>query len=102
MRVIEQINWKKLLLRWEMALIIILILEIVIFGSINQRFLKVPVLLGSINDYISICIIALFGTIVMITGGIDISGGAIVGLTSMILGLLWQDAGLNIWTAVVL
>ncbi|QOX62140.1 ABC transporter permease [Anoxybacterium hadale] len=102
MNVFAHINWKKLLLRWEMALILILILEIIIFGSINQRFLKVPVLLGSINDYISICIIALFGTIVMITGGIDISGGAIVGLTSMILGLLWQDAGLNIWTAVIL
>ncbi len=96
------LNWKKMIFRWEMALILILVLEIIIFGSINHRFLKVPVLLGSINDYISICIIALFGTIVMITGGIDISGGAIVGLTSMVLGLLWQDAGLNIWAAVVL
>lgn len=94
------LNWKKLIFRWEMALILILVLELIIFGNINHRFLKVPVLLGSINDYISICIIALFGTIVMITGGIDISGGAIVGLTSMVLGLLWQDAGLNIWAAV--
>jgi AI-2 transport system permease protein len=53
-------NWKKLFFRWEVALIVILILEIVIFGSLNHRFLRVPVLLGSINDYISICIIALF------------------------------------------
>jgi AI-2 transport system permease protein len=97
---LKSFNWKKLLFRWEVALIVILILEIVIFGSLNHRFLRVPVLLGSINDYISICIIALFGTIVMITGGIDISGGAIIGLTSMVLGLLWQDAGLNIWAAV--
>ena len=102
MNMLGNLNWKKIIFRWEMALIIILVLEIIIFGSINHRFLKVPVLLGSINDYISICIIALFGTIVMITGGIDISGGAIVGLTSMVLGLLWQDAGLNIWVAVVL
>jgi hypothetical protein len=41
---------------------------------------KLPVLLGSINDYISICIIALFGTIVMITGGIDISGARLSAL----------------------
>lgn len=102
MRTLVDFNWKKLILRWEMALILILVLEIIIFGSLNPRFLKIPVLLGSINDYISICIIALFGTIVMITGGIDISGGAIVGLTSMVLGLLWQDAGMNIWVAVVL
>jgi len=102
MKNLGNLNWKKMIFRWEMALIIILVLEIIIFGSINHRFLKLPVLLGSINDYISICIIALFGTAVMITGGIDISGGAIVGLTSMVLGLLWQDAGLNIWVAVVL
>ena len=102
MKTSSTFNWKKLIFRWEMALVLILLLEIVIFGSINPRFLKIPVLLGSINDYISICIIALFGTIVMITGGIDISGGAIVGLTSMVLGLLWQDAGMNIWVAVVI
>jgi AI-2 transport system permease protein len=99
MSTLKSLDWKKVILRWEAALILILVLEIIIFGSINPRFLKVPVLLGSINDYISICIIALFATIVMITGGIDISGGAIVGLTSMVLGLLWQDAGLNIWAA---
>lgn len=95
-------NWKKLLLRWELALILILIIEIFIFGAINPRFLRLPVLLGSINDYVSICIIAIFGTIVMITGGIDISGGAIVGLTSMVLGLLWQDMGMSIWVALFL
>ena len=102
MKMIENFDWKRMLFRWEMALVLILVLEMIIFGSLNHRFLRIPVLLGSINDYISICIIALFGTIVMITGGIDISGGAIVGLTSMVLGLLWQDAGMNIWTAVVL
>ncbi|MDD4843039.1 MAG: autoinducer 2 import system permease LsrD [Anaerotignum sp.] len=102
MKASNTFNWKKLIFRWEMALVLILFLEIVIFGSINPRFLKIPVLLGSINDYISICIIALFGTIVMITGGIDISGGAIVGLTSMVLGLLWQDVGMNLWVAVVI
>lgn len=93
---------KKFLFRWETALALILILEIVIFGAINPRFLRVNVLLGSVNDFISTCIIALFVTFVIITGGIDISGGSIVGLTSMVLGLLWQDAGLNIWVAVPL
>lgn len=91
---------KKILFRWETALILILFLEIVVFGAINPRFLRVNVLLGSINDFISTCIIALFVTFVIITGGMDISGGSIVGLTSMVLGLLWQDVGLNIWVAV--
>ncbi|MEM1484389.1 autoinducer 2 import system permease LsrD [Oscillospiraceae bacterium PP1C4] len=93
---------KKYLFRWETALVLILILEIIIFGAINPRFLRINVLLGSINDFVSTCIIALFVTFVIITGGMDISGGSIVGLTSMVLGLLWQDAGLSIWAAIPL
>lgn len=92
--------WKNKLFRWENTLILILIAEIIIFGLLNPKFLQARVLLGSINDFISICIISLFVTFVMITGGMDIQAGAIVGLTSISLGVLWQDAGLNIWAAV--
>ena len=38
----------------------------------------------------------------MITGGIDIQAGSIVGLTSIIIGVAWQDFGFNIWGAVIL
>ena len=51
---------------------------------------------------ISICLISLFVTFVMITGGIDIQAGSIVGLTSIVIGVFWQDFGLNIWGAVLL
>ena len=53
------------------------------------------------NDFIAICLISLFVTFVMITGGIDIQAGAIVGLTSITIGVAWQDFGLNIWAAVL-
>lgn len=92
---------KKNLFRWESGLVLILVLEIIIFGILNPKFLQSRVLLGSINDFISICIISLFVTFVMITGGIDIQAGSIVGLTSISLGVLWQDGGLNIWLAVI-
>ncbi len=85
--------------KWEMLLLLVLIGEIVIFGSMNPRFLKPNVLLGSINDFIPICLISLFGSFVMITGGIDIQSGSIVGLSSICAGLLWQVGGLNIWLA---
>lgn len=93
---------KNKLFRWENALILILITEIIIFGLLNPKFLQAKVLLGSINDFISICIISLFVTFVLITGGMDIQAGSIVGLTSISLGVLWQDAGLNIWVAVLI
>lgn len=87
---------------WEYVLVLLLILEVVIFASKNPKFLMPRVLFGSLNDIISICIISLFVTFVMITGGIDIQAGALVGLTSIILGVSWQDFGINIWLAAFL
>lgn len=84
---------------WSTVLLGILILEFVIFGMANRKFLLPAVLLGSVNDIISICIISLFVTFVMITGGIDIQAGSIVGLSSIIVGVVWHDAGFNIWAA---
>ena len=87
---------KKTLLRWETALILLLIAEIAIFGRINPRFLNTRVLLYSINDFVCVSIISLFMAFVVITGGIDISGGSIIGLTSVTVGILWKQAGLGI------
>ena len=93
---------KKAFTSWETVMFGILILEILIFATKNSKFLIPRVFLGSINDIISICIISLFVTFVMITGGIDIQAGSLVGLSSIILGVGWQDGGLNIWMAACL
>ncbi len=85
--------------RWDLTLLVILILEICIFAYANPKFLMPRVIFGSINDIIPICIISLFVTMVMITAGIDIQAGAVVGLSSIIVGVTWQDLGLNIWVA---
>ena len=87
---------------WEIILLIALIALIVIFGTINPRFLKPNVLFGSINDFMPIAVISLFVTFVLITGGMDIQAGSIVGLTSITIGLLWQEVGLNIFVACLL
>lgn len=93
---------KRTLLTWETFLLGILILEFVVFGAKNPKFLMPRVLLASVNDFIAICFIALFVTFVMITGGIDIQAASIIGLTSIIIGVGWQDGGMNIWTAAAL
>ena len=87
---------------WEFALLMILVAEFVIFGAVNPKFLNLASLFSSVNNYISICIISLFVTFVMITGGIDIQASSIVGLTSIIIGVTWNDLGFNIWTSVLL
>lgn len=87
-------------LRWESLLVVLLLLEILVFGAINPKILSPGVLLGSINNFMSICVISLFVTFVLITGGMDIQAGSIVGLTSISIGLMWQDLGIPIWVAV--
>lgn len=90
---------KKVFARWEVLLIAVIVLEFVIFGAMNSKFLNITRLFNSLNQFIPVCIISLFVTFVMITGGIDIQAGSIVGLTSIIVGVLWNDAGMNIFMA---
>jgi AI-2 transport system permease protein len=90
---------KKVLLHWETRLVLLIILEFVVFGAMNSKFLNISRLFSSLNQFIPICIIALLVTFVMITGGIDIQAGSIVGLTSILVGVLWKDAGINIFLA---
>lgn len=95
-------RWKKFFFRWETSLLMLLLLEVILFGVLNPNFLKPRILLGSINDFMPICIISLGVTFVLITGGMDIQAGSIIGLTSISVGMLWNDMGLNIWTACAL
>lgn len=90
---------KSALKSWEMFLLLLIVLEFVIFGTANPRFLMTRVIFGSLNDVMAICIISLFVTFVLITGGIDIQAASILGLTSITIGVGWQDFGLNIWVA---
>lgn len=85
---------------WNLILIALLVCEFVIFGSTNAKFLRPALLFTSINDSLPIFMISLFVTLVMVTGGIDIQVASLVGLTSITIGVGWQDFGLPIWGAV--
>lgn len=87
---------------WNLFLIVVLVAEFVVFGLKNSKFLRLSLLLNATNDFLPICFISIFVTFVMITGGIDIQAGSIVGLTSIVIGILWQELNLNVWVAVVL
>ena len=47
---------------WNTFLVVLLVLEFVVFGLANEKFLRIPLLLNSINDFIAICLISLFVT----------------------------------------
>ena len=63
----------KLKLNWESALLALLVVEILLFGALNPRMLDLNMLLFSTSDFICIGIVALPLTLVIISGGIDLS-----------------------------
>lgn len=94
-------NITKYLFRWEGALVVVLIAQILIFGMLNPRFLNFGRLISSSSDFVYLGIIALPLAIVMMTGGIDISIGSIVSLTAIVTGVCFSN-GMNIWLASVI
>ena len=86
---------------WELALLALLVLEILLFGALNPRMLDINMLLFSTSDFICIGIVALPLTLVIISGGIDISLGSTIGLCAIALGVLMQS-GVPMSMAIVL
>lgn len=87
--------------RWETFLLLIFVLELVIFGWLSPGFLNIENLLFSMNDFMFISIAAIPMTLVIVSGGIDVSVGSVMGLCSIILGVCWSN-GMNVWVAVII
>jgi len=81
---------RRLLIRHEIILLGILIVALIGLGFANDRFLTVDNLLNQGRLMTEIGLIALPMTFVIITGGIDLSVGAIVGLCAILLGYSWK------------
>ncbi|AJG77044.1 autoinducer 2 import system permease LsrD [Bacillus thuringiensis] len=91
----------KYVYRWEGVLIVLLLIEFILFSLINSDFLNISNLLFSTNDFLFIAIAAIPMTFVIVTGGIDVSVGSIMGLTSILIGILWMN-GISILFAVII
>ncbi len=91
-------NW---LFRHEVLVAAILIASLAVLGTINDRFLTIDNLLNQGRLMTEVGLIALPMTFVIITGGIDLSVGAIVGLCAIILGVSWKNFGLPLPLAIV-
>ncbi len=88
-------------LNWQATLVLLIVIEFAIFGSLNSRFLNIMNLMYSVGDFLYIAIAALPMTLIIVSGGIDISVGAIMGLSSIITGLVWIKTA-NIALAIIL
>src|SRR5438094_7023658 len=91
---------KALLISWEALLVILLLIGVVIGSVLSPYFLSSFNLEYALTSNImEIAIMALPMTLIIIAGEIDLSVASLLGLTSVVLGLLWQS-GHPMWLAI--
>jgi ribose/xylose/arabinose/galactoside ABC-type transport system permease subunit len=106
-----QPKWKSVLLRPEMLLLAVLVVEWLLFyyfgTSTNRRgvvvgFGTVARQYDILRHSCEIGLLALALTPIILTAGIDLSVGSLLGLCAIAFGKLWQDAGLPVPVAAAL
>src|SRR5215475_15945402 len=103
-------RWKKLLFQHETFLVLVLVAEWLFFWhfgtTVNRRGMTVG--FGTLDRQFDILrhsceigLLALALTPVILTGGIDLSVGSLLGLSAILFGKFWHDTGLPIGAAAV-
>lgn len=86
----EWARWMELLLRREILLLGLVGLSGFAMSLLSDKFLTVQNLLDMTRHFVEIGLVALPMTLIIITAGIDLSVGSIVGLCAVILGFAWD------------
>jgi rhamnose transport system permease protein len=92
---------KKFWLRHETILLIVLVLEVLLFNAIGRRFLTADNLANIVRQSVEIGLLALVMTPVILTGGIDLSVGSLLGLCAVTFGMLWGEMHWSPWLAAI-
>jgi len=90
-----------LLFRHEGILLMILAAALIVLALQSEQFLTVDNLLNQGRLMTEIGLVALPMTFVIVTGGIDLSVGSIMGLCAIVLGYSWKNLGLPLEAAIV-
>jgi rhamnose transport system permease protein len=83
----------------EAILAVFLAVEIAVFGVLGTNFATRANAFEILRLSVEIGLLALALTPVIVSGGIDLSVGALMSLAAVLFGMLWRDAGLPIAAA---
>ncbi len=86
----------------EWALVLVLLLECVVFSFTGSNFFTPTNAFEVTRLSVEIGLLALVLTPVIISGGIDLSVGSMMGLAAVVIGGLWRDAGMPIAVAALI
>lgn len=94
-------NLTRLSKRTEFTLGIVVIVLFFVASVGTENFLSMYNIQNLTKQGAIVGVLAVAQTAIIITGGIDISGGAIAGLGCMVMALLQRDTGMNFYMSVV-
>jgi len=78
----------------EWILLVVLALEAAVFGLAGTNFLGTANAMEVTRLGVEVGLLALAMTPIIITGGIDLSVGSMMGLAAVVMGSLWRDGGM--------
>lgn len=90
---------RRSLFRFEVLLAVVLVVEIVVFSQTAYNFDTPDNVFEVLRLSTVIGLLALVMTPVILTGGIDLSVGSLLGLCAVTFGKLWRDANMPPWLA---
>ncbi len=82
------------------GLLLVLVVLVAIFGLRSENFLQRSTLISIANQIPDLTFIAVGMTLVLIVGGIDLSVGSMLALSSAVLGVLMVDHQWSLWAAI--
>src|SRR5205823_11020202 len=90
------------LLRHETILAALVVVALVVLAAQSERFFTTDNLLNQGRLMAEVGLVALAMTFVIVTGGIDLSVGSMLGLSAILVGVFWKNVGLALPVAMVL
>src|SRR5712691_4301053 len=81
-------------LRFETLLAFVLLVEIIVFSKTGSNFATRGNLFEVLRLSTEIGLLALVMTPIILTGGIDLSVGSLLGLCAILFGKFWRDMGM--------
>lgn len=85
--------------RHESVLCVFLAAEVLLFSATGTRFNSSGNFFEILRVSVELGLLALVLTPVILTGGIDLSVGSLLGLCAIVFGKCWRDAGFPPWLA---
>ena len=85
--------------RHETILLVVILIECVVFNFLGRNFGTAANVANIVRQSVEIGLLAVVLTPVILSGGIDLSVGSLMGLCAVVFGMLWKDTSFPPWLA---